>query len=132
MDDPKYCGSPANSSVTLEIGIAYSGNSTASVVSLIGPHKPILAGTQSGSDLILSGTVQDPTENSLQFVLLSGSVASIATLSFPNPDLVLLQLADTSGKPFPCAKGKARRGKFVSLVCTDYSYGSLIVSGTIV
>jgi hypothetical protein len=129
-EDPRFC-SIDQSSVQLLIDVQVVG--APAKLSLLPPPSPIQVSTQTGSDLLLEGTIQHALNNTVTVVINSGSsTAAEGTLSFGPQSSVILSLTDMStGKQYPCSQGKARRGKFVTLACTFGNGDVLVLSGSI-
>jgi hypothetical protein len=129
--DPRFCSDEEDDSVEILVDVQVIGAPTR--LSLLPPPSPIKVFTQTGSDLILEGTIENALNNSISVVIISGSsTAAQGTLSFLPKDMVMLSLVDLfSGKQYPCGPGKAPLGKFVSLACTLGNNGVLVVSGSI-
>lgn len=129
--DPRACSDDEDDSAQILIDVQVIGSPVK--LSLLPPPSPIKISTQTGSDLVLEGTIDNALNNTISVVVNSGSsTAAQGTLSFLPQDVVLLSLVDIStGKQYPCGPGKAPRGKFVSLACTLGNVGVLVLSGSI-
>lgn len=132
-DDARYCGyQRRNSTAEVRLGVSFSGvNSAVSVASLIGSPSPLTASTVSGSDLLITGTVQDSISSGIRVMMVADVIASIATISFPTTDSVVLTVTDIFGKPISCPGAKAPRGQYVTLSCTSFQFGTVVVSGSV-
>eukprot|EP01122_Echinamoeba_exundans_P002655 TRINITY_DN12615_c0_g1_i1.p1 TRINITY_DN12615_c0_g1~~TRINITY_DN12615_c0_g1_i1.p1 ORF type:complete len:315 (-),score=54.69 TRINITY_DN12615_c0_g1_i1:38-982(-) len=128
--DMRFCG--RTSTADLDIKLQFVGASGA-VALLPPPTSSTFEVTSiSGTDLKIEGGLANALNETVNFLVSSGSSLAQGTISFPGTKVVALSLVDKlSGRQFPCGAGKAPRGASVTLACNMGATGAVVVSGSI-
>jgi hypothetical protein len=131
IDSRSCSGAPQPNTAQINVDFQFISSGSASL-ELLPPPNEIKVSSQTGADLALEGTINNDLNNTISVLVDAGGSVGKGTLSFLAQNVLAFTFVDVaSGKPFPCGVGKFPRGKFVSIACTYGSYGTLVLSGSI-
>jgi hypothetical protein len=125
----RFCGRTSTADLNIKAQFVGSAGS----VALLPPPAHFEVFSDSPSDLRIEGGLSNALNQTVNFLVSSGSTVAQASLSFPGTKVVALTLVDKmSGRQYPCGAGKAPRGKSVTLACNMGATGAFVVSGSII